>query len=97
MTNPAILRRLQGLVGIFSGSHGRLPRSLCAYAVLLVVGVTSSAPGAAMRDSPQEVSADTLEGGRIVVSNPAPARGGGRDEWRLVEELRLGQVDGTRI
>ncbi|WP_419939464.1 hypothetical protein [Candidatus Palauibacter sp.] len=48
-----------------------------------------------MPDSPQEVSADTLEGGRIVVSNPAPARGGGRDEWRLVEELRLGQVDGT--
>ena len=30
MTNPAILRRLQGPVGIFSGSHGRLPRAFVA-------------------------------------------------------------------
>lgn len=43
----------------------------------------------------QEVTVDTLAGGRIVVSNPAPGRGGGPDEWRLVEELRLGRVDGT--
>ena len=43
----------------------------------------------------QEVTVDTLAGGHIVVSNPAPGRGGGPDEWRLVEELRLGRVDGT--
>lgn len=43
----------------------------------------------------QEVTVDTLAGGRILVRNPAPGRGGGPDEWRLVEELRLGQVEGT--
>lgn len=42
----------------------------------------------------QDVTVDTLENGRIVVSNPVPRRGGS-DEWRLVEELRLGRVDGT--
>ena len=44
---------------------------------------------------PQEVAVETLEGGRILVRNPAPGRGGGPDEWHLLEELRLGQVDGT--
>ena len=95
MTIP---RRLKGSAGISFGSHGSLRRALCASAVVSIVTVAPPAPGAAMPhfpQDPQEVSVDTLEGGRIVVSNPAPARGGGRDEWRLVEELRLGQVDGT--
>lgn len=43
----------------------------------------------------QEVTVDTLDGGRILVRNALPRRGGGPGEWRLVEELRLGQVEGT--
>ncbi len=66
-----------------------------ALAVLLVVVDASPARGAGTPRLAQEATVDTLDSGRIVVSNPAPGRGGGPDEWRLVEELRLGQVDGT--
>ena len=90
-----VLRQLEGSASISSGSHGSLRRAVCASAVLLIVTDTSPALGAVMPHSPQEVSVDTLAGGRIFVSNPGRARGGGPDEWRLVEELRLGQVDGT--
>ena len=65
--------------------------------VLLVVAILATpapARGAAPPAVLQEVTVETLEGGRILVRNPAP-RGGGPDEWRLVEELRLGEVDGT--
>ena len=76
-------------------SHGNPGRALYALAVLLVLADASPARGAGTPRLGQEATVDTLESGRIVVSNPAPGRGGGSDEWRLVEELRLGQVDGT--
>ena len=46
--------------------------------------------------SQQDVTVDTLESGRIVVTNPFS----GRDQtevsaWRLVEELRLGRFEGN--
>ncbi|MFW6201430.1 MAG: 6-bladed beta-propeller, partial [Gemmatimonadota bacterium] len=43
---------------------------------------------------PGAVAVDTLHGGRVVVSSPAPAPGDA-PAWRLVEELRLGQSTGT--
>ena len=62
----------------------------------LTIGLTpDAARGAGLPHPLQEVTVDTLESGRVVVRNPAPGRGGGPDEWRLVEELRLGRVDGT--
>ena len=66
-------------------------------AVLILLTVTGPAPALGMEapHPPQEVTVETLEGGRILVRNPAPGRGGGPDEWHLVEELRLGQADGT--
>ncbi|WP_419160931.1 hypothetical protein [Candidatus Palauibacter sp.] len=60
---------------------------------LLIIPVPALALGAGAPHLPQEVAVDTLESGRIVVSNSAG--GGGPDEWRLVEEFRLGRVDGT--
>ncbi|WP_419160930.1 hypothetical protein [Candidatus Palauibacter sp.] len=44
---------------------------------------------------PQEVTVDTLAGGRIVVTNPSRTQGGGSVGWRLVEDLRLGRVEGS--
>ena len=65
-------------------------------AIGLALGLTpESAQGAEPPHPRQEATVDTLEGGRILVRNPAPGRGGGPDEWRLVEELRLGEVDGA--
>lgn len=66
-----------------------------ASALLLIVADASPAWGAPTLDLPQEVVVDTLENGRVVVRNPAPGRGGGSGQWRLVEELRLGQLEGT--
>lgn len=66
-----------------------------AAAILLTVAGPAPALGMEAPHLPQEVTVETLEGGRILVRNPAPGRGGGPDEWRLVEELRLGQIDGT--
>ena len=43
--------------------------------------------------APQEVVVDTVEG-RPVVTNQFPQRGGNAGVWRLVEELRLGNVMG---
>ncbi|WP_419940323.1 6-bladed beta-propeller [Candidatus Palauibacter sp.] len=76
-------------------SPGHLGRTVRVLSGLLIVTVASPASGAVMPHVPQEVTADTLDSGRIVVSNPVPGRGGGSDEWSLVEELRLGQIDGT--
>ena len=50
---------------------------------------TDDAPGTA----PQEVVVDTV-GGRPVVTNPSPPRDRDAGAWRLVEELRLGNVMG---
>ena len=47
------------------------------------------APGPAL----QEVVVDTV-GGRPVVTSPSPPEGGDAGAWRLVEELRLGNVVG---
>ncbi|MDE2662061.1 MAG: hypothetical protein OXI39_03520 [Gemmatimonadota bacterium] len=72
-----------------------------ALAIGLALGLTPGPAQGAGSPHPvppqprQEVTVDTLEGGRILVGNPAPGRGGGPDEWRLVEELRLGEVDGA--
>ena len=38
---------------------------------------------------------DTLPGGRIVVANPEAGIWAEGDEWDVVEELRLGSLDGT--
>ena len=76
-------------------SYGNPGRALYALAVLLVLADASPARGAGTPRLAQEATVDTLDSGRIVVSNPIPGRGGGPDEWRLVEELRLGQLDGT--
>ncbi|WP_428278039.1 hypothetical protein [Candidatus Palauibacter sp.] len=73
----------------------RRPASAIAAAVLLVLPPPALALGVGGAHFPQEVTVETLEGGRILVRNPAPPRGSGPGEWRLVEELRLGQVDGT--
>ncbi len=78
-------------------SHGNLGRARCA-AVLLLVADAAPAAGVPLRHPAhlaQEVTVDTLARGRVVVRNPAPELEGGSDEWRLVEELRLGRVDGT--
>ncbi len=72
-----------------------------ALAIGLALGLTpgpaqgAGSPRPLLPHSLQEVTVDTLEGGRILVRNAAPGRGGGPDEWRLVEELRLGEVDGA--
>ena len=66
-----------------------------AAAFLLTIAGPAPALGMEAPHFPQEVTVETLEGGRILVRNPAPLRGSGSEEWRLVEELRLGQVDGT--
>ena len=66
-----------------------------AVAIGLALGLTPGpAQGVGPPHPPQEVTVDTLERGRILVRNPAPGRGGGPGEWRLVEDLRLGEVDG---
>lgn len=64
-------------------------------AILLTTAGSAPALGMEAPHAPQEVTVETLEGGRILVRNSAPPRGGGPEEWRLVEELRLGQADGT--
>ena len=66
-----------------------------ALAALIVLANASAAWGAVTPALPQEAAVDTLESGRVVVKNPAPARGGRPTEWRLVVELRLGRLDGT--
>ena len=38
---------------------------------------------------------DTLESGRIVVSNPAVGMWPQGSEWKVVEEIRIGRFDGT--
>ena len=77
--------------------YRQIRRVATGVGVAVVATVLGAAPGlgAVPRAVAQEMTVDTLAGGHIVVSNPAPGRGGGPDEWRLVEELRLGQVDGT--
>ena len=68
--------------------------SLAAAATLAALAPTSiqamdRPPGSA----PQEVVVDTV-GGRPVVTSPFPQQGADAGEWRLVEELRLGNVVG---
>lgn len=70
-------------------------RTLVVLAVALGAGPTAAAALMYPPGLPQQAIVDTLEGGRVVVRNPAPGRGGGPGEWRLVEELRLGEVDGA--
>ena len=70
-------------------------RTLVALAVALGLGPTAAAASMYPSGLPQQAIVDTLEGGRILVRNPARGRGGGPDEWRLVEELRLGRVEGA--
>lgn len=77
------------------GRPGVRPVARSAAAILLTVAGPAPALGIEAPHLPQEVTVETLEGGRILVRNPAPGRGGGPDEWRLVEELRLGRIDGT--
>ncbi|MYG47869.1 MAG: hypothetical protein F4164_00565 [Gemmatimonadales bacterium] len=84
---------------------GALPRASGATGVAVLIGLALGlTPGSAQGAAPphalllhllQEEVVDTREGGRILVRNPAPGRGGGPEEWRLVEELRLGEVDGA--
>ncbi|WP_420449092.1 6-bladed beta-propeller [Candidatus Palauibacter sp.] len=82
MSNLSLMRIFRAVVG--------------SWVVGLALGAGAvPAYGAGASPLPQEASVDTLESGRIIVRNPLPRRGGGPDEWRLVEELRLGQVDGT--
>ncbi len=83
------------LQGNLRRTGGSFRRAVCAVAVYLLATAASPAIGAAVPPLPQEVAVDTLDDGRVVVRNPAPGRRGGPDEWRLVEELRLGQLEGT--
>ena len=68
--------------------------SLTAAATLAALAPTSiQASDRAHGSAPQEVVIDTV-GGRPVVTSPFPQRGADAGEWRLVEELRLGNVVG---
>ena len=68
---------------------------------LLVLSVTSvsgavslSSCGGPSTGSPDEVWVDTLRGGRVVVSNPDAPSSGLERVPTLVEELRIGSVEG---
>ena len=58
-----------------------------------VAGVVWSCGGSGARHDAFAV--DTLANGRVVVSNPDPARSGTADAFRLVEDLRIGAAVGA--
>lgn len=72
------------------GGPGVRPATRVTAAILLTVAGAAPALGMEAPHLPQEVTVETLEGGRILVRNPAPPRGSESEDWRLVEELRLG-------
>ncbi len=59
-----------------------------------LVAVPHSAP-AQSPDPPPSPSVDTLEGGRVLVRNTSPRRGGDAEAWELLETLRLGKSEGS--
>lgn len=64
--------------------------------VVAVLGIGSTAAPAKgqIQPFPAEVSVDTVDDGRILVSNATPRGRSVATMWRLVEELRIGAVEG---
>ena len=72
-----------------------MQESVIAVACLIALAPTSiQAAAGAHGSAPQEVVVDTVTG-RPVVTNQFPQRGGNPRAWRLVEELRLGNITGA--
>ncbi|MXW16007.1 MAG: hypothetical protein F4123_04175 [Gemmatimonadetes bacterium] len=71
-----------------------VPTSSLAVAVGTLLVTTTSAAVAQERGG-QRVRVDTLEGGRIVVSNPDSPQAGPQGVPTLVEVLRIGSLDDT--
>ena len=67
--------------------------TISAIAVGTLFATTSL--GADAQERNDRVRVDTLEGGRIVVSNPDSPRNGPQGAPTLVEVLRIGSVDDT--
>lgn len=68
--------------------YGRTARRVWLTAVLCACG--DAAPPAA-----DHLTVDTLESGAILVQNPDAGAWSEGEAWRLVEELRIGAVDGA--
>lgn len=62
---------------------------LGALVAMMVVGIN------VQQRNDRHVRVDTLDGGRIVVSNPDSSRAGGQAAPTLIEALRIGSLDGT--
>ena len=60
--------------------------TIAGLTMLLVLG-----PAQAKGDMPQ----DTRTGERVTITNPAPSQDPQAGDWRLVEELRIGVVEGS--
>jgi len=71
-----------------------VPTSSLAIAVGTLLATAAGAASAQQRDDGR-VRVDTLEGGRIVVSNPDLPQAGPEGVPTLVEVLRIGSTDGT--
>ena len=77
-----------------SGPNDR-PAASWGFPVLAALLVAASACGdRAPSDPSAEIQIDTLPNGVIHVSNPAQGLWAPGEEWRLVEELRIGSVEG---
>lgn len=72
-------------------SKRRAVLTLLISGALLINGCDSSGGGAAARWAG---SIDTLPSGQVVVSNPAAPAWTEGEEWQIVEELRLGSLEG---
>ena len=65
------------------------------FSAVVAVALLASMTVVAEAQQPGDVRVDTLANGRIIVSNPDSPQTGPRGVPTLVEELRIGSLDGT--
>ena len=66
-----------------------------AVITIVVMSIAGAVVSCAEPATPKPgIEVDTLQGGRVLISNPDYRPNEGLDEWHLSEELRIGVVDG---